>query len=101
MKPRKSGDVNDQGQDNTPVGVCSKLGCANMEMGALVLDIRCKCWIANHSSMLLNQGQLDVSAQGQDNPFRWGVEQAWMAQQREDGSNWSWHPWGPDRKSVG
>jgi hypothetical protein len=44
-----------------------------MEMGAIGLGIRCKCWcIANHSSMLLNQGQLDVSAQrGQDNPPVW------------------------------
>ena len=69
---RKFGDVNDQGQDNPPVGAWSELGWANAEMGALGLDIRCeRWWIANHSSALLNQGQLDVSAQGQDNPPVW------------------------------
>jgi hypothetical protein len=62
-------DVSAQGQDNPPVGVWSKLGWASVEMGAIGLGIRCKCWwIANHSSTLLNQGKLDVSAQGQDNP---------------------------------
>ena len=60
-------DVSAQGQDNAPAGVRSELGWANAEMGALGLDIRCKCWwIANHSSTL--QGNLDVNAQGQDNP---------------------------------
>jgi hypothetical protein len=65
---RKSGDVNAQGQDNPPVGVWSKLGWASTEMGAIGLGIRGDhWWIANHSPALLNQGQLDVSAQGQDN----------------------------------
>ena len=55
-----------------PVGAQSELGWANAEMGPLGLDIRCKrWWIANHSSALLNQGKLDVSAQGQDNPPVW------------------------------
>ena len=55
-----------------PVGAWSELGWASMEMGAIGLGIRGDhWWIANHSSTLLNQGQLDVSAQGQDNPPVW------------------------------
>ena len=62
--------VNDQqGQDNAPVGVSRKLGWAsNVEMGGLGLVI---CgdhqWIANHSSTLLSQAELDVNDKGQEN----------------------------------